>query len=60
MKINLVITLTEMLNLHLNEIKEKNKKNLKKDHIMKVKFTGSILLKNSLSFHFYIDIRRVH
>ena len=49
-----------MLNLHLNEIKEKNKKNLKKDHIMKVKFTGSILLKNSLSFHFYIDIRRVH
>jgi hypothetical protein len=36
MKLNLATTLTEILNIHLNEIKQKNVENLKKDHILKV------------------------
>ena len=36
MKLSLAILLTEILSTHLNEIRQKNVKNLKKDHIMKV------------------------
>ena len=36
MKLNLATTLTEILNIYLNEIKQKNVENLKKDHILKV------------------------
>jgi hypothetical protein len=50
-KLDLAFLLTEILDTHVNEIKEKNVKNLHKDHVIKVGFLSHTINDHN-HFHF--------